>query len=184
MNDLEDEKKQSDALCRNHPQPNTHTKIPTRRFKKTLLVLGLVEIFLGIAFCSLIIVMDIFAHSQPYYESRGLPVFEIFGAWDGISVFTCGIIAFVAYYRPSRSVFLANFALSIMTANSMLVRGVIASDNAYILSLYHPYGPLFICNILCSINCFACVIGFVIHFTYFCFALSRSTSRRVVVQAF
>lgn len=180
MADTEEEPKQSDVLCPTSTQDYLKMRRPTLRFKRTLLVLGAVEIILGAAFCALIVIIDVFTRS--YYPSEGQPaIYEIFGAWDGVSIFASGVIALIAYYRPSKCVFLTNFALSIVIANSLLVRAVIASASAD----FFEYYSLYICNILSASVFFISMVVFIIHFIYFGFALSCcscASSRRNTEQ--
>lgn len=175
MDDVEDDQKQSDAFCQTSPKKHLKMKTPTTRFRRTFFLLGVIEIVLGIAFCSLIVVMDVF--TRTLYSSDGPPYYEIFGAWDGVLIFTCGIIALIAYHRPSQCVYLANLALSITIANSLLVRAVIASGNVKFISYY----PLFICSLLSAAICFVGLTVFIVHFIFFCVALS-CCGRRATVQ--
>lgn len=134
---------------------------PFDKYKSILFYLGVTEIILGALSCLFGLLSILAALSVRY----AIFTFIGHGIWCGFPLVICGVLGVLIYSKPSKGMYNANMALSIIAANFMILLVIFSSLSAVIdgrvddLIIYH------------AVNAVVGFVGFVVlivHSAYCC----------------
>lgn len=141
------------------PPPQVNDRLDKN--KSVLFYLGAIEIVLGALSCllGLLSIIAVLSYRYAFFT------YIAHGIWCGVPLVICGVMGVSLYSNPSRAMYNANIALSIITANFMILLVIFSSLSAVIDG---HYSDVIIYHAINAVVGFSGLVVLIVHSAYSC----------------
>lgn len=152
---------------------------PLEKHKLMLFYLGTIEICFGAISCIFAAITIVWAVS--YYSAIFTYVSQ--GIWCGLFLIICGIFGVLARSNPSKCIYNANLALTVIAANFMIVQVILSSLAAVIDGGFGDSGDLIAFHSVIAVSGFVGLVTLVVHSAYCCAGICCVPTPMTIVHA-